>query len=145
MDFSIKKGRDGRGGLVMHLLPGRYHGAASFDDAITVREGPFWFLEHAIRVKCSRDVCFSHWGHTPISREEWATVLPEWQALKLRLQSDALPVELGVLRFVPINARKEFLRDFSRNSRKLALLIDQLTLWVTQELQTSDEISLLGI
>ncbi|HEY2859517.1 MAG TPA: hypothetical protein VGJ21_13945 [Terracidiphilus sp.] len=138
MDFRIKKGRDGRGGLVMHLLPGRYRGAVSFDEAITVREGPFWFLEHAIRERCSDYRRYSHYGRVVVPRGEWAVVLSEWQNLKLRAQSSRLPFDLGILKSVPIDDRKKFLADFPRNCRKLVLLIDQLTLWVNQELQTSD-------
>ena len=145
MDFRIKKGRDGRGGLVVRLLPGRYQGAASFDEAITVREGPFWFLEHAIREECSDYRSYSHWGRTVIPRDEWPAVLSDWQDLRLRLQSARLPLDLGILKSVPIDDRRQFLRDFPRNCRKLVLLIDQLALWVSQDLQTSHEISLLGI
>jgi Uma2 family endonuclease len=36
MDFRILKGRYGRGGLVMHLLPGRYRGAVSFEEEISL-------------------------------------------------------------------------------------------------------------
>ena len=129
----------------MHLLPGRYRGATSFEEAITVREGAFWFLERAIQEKCSGYVKYSHYGHTVIPRQEWAVLLGEWRALKLRLQSATLPIDVGVLRFVPVDDRKKFLRDFSRNRRKLVLLIDQLTLWVHKELEAYEEISLLGI
>ena len=145
MDFRILKGRDGRGGLVMRLLPGRYRGAASFDEAITVREGAFWFLEHSIHQRCADYRKYSHWGLTVIPREEWPAVLADWQELKIRLQSARLPIDLGVLKSLPIDHRREFLSDFPRNCRKLVRLIDQLTQWVDQELKTRDEISLLGI
>jgi len=129
----------------MRLLPGRYRGEVSFDEAITIREGAFWFLEHAIREKCSGYVEYSHWGRTVIPRREWVAVLSEWQALKSRLQVVPFPFQLAVLRFVPIDDRKMFLRDFARNCRKLVVLIDQLSLWINTELEISEEISILGI
>jgi len=129
----------------MRLLPGRYRGSISFEEAITVREGPFWFLERAIREKCPGCVRFSHWGVTAIPRAEWLAVLAEWQALKSRAQLAALPIELQVLRYVAIDTRVEFLRDFSRNCRKLTLLIDQVSSWLMRELETHEEITLLGI
>ena len=129
----------------MHLLPGRYRGVASFDEAITVREGPFWFLEHSIHRRCADYRRYSHWGRTVIPRQEWSAVLADWQELKFRLQFAQLPIELGVLKSVPINDRRKFLSDFPRNCRKLVSLIEQLMEWVNQELQTCDEISVLGI
>jgi len=88
---------------------------------------------------------YSHWGHTVIPRREWVAVLSDWQALKRRLQVVPLPLQLGVLKFVPIDDRRTFLRDFARNCRKLVALIDQLSLWINTELEISEEISILGI
>ena len=146
LNFRLKSGREGHGGLWMDLLPGRYLGAESFDQTIRVHEDVFWFLEPAIK-KYSAQYArpYAHYGVTAISRAEWENILREWEDLTKLLETAVIPLDLKVLQEVPKHVRRDFIRSLIRNERKLSRLIGRLALWVRAEIKTHEEVSILGI
>lgn len=143
MDFRMRNGM--RGGLTMDLLPGSYWGTNSRENAVSIREATFWYLEWAILKRCSAYCADSHYGVTAIPREEWMEILAEWNALKERLFKASIPIEMRIPTGIPLDDRTAFLRDFPRNRKCLIRLIEQLSEWVRNTLADWEEISVCGI
>jgi hypothetical protein len=129
----------------MHLFPGRYRVGDSVSIAIKIREEAWWFLEPAVNECCPEYGYLAHYGVTAIKGDGWRRVLAEWDELKARLSSATFTTDLPILRLVPKEERREFIKDLKRNSLRLIRLIEQLSSWVCAELGTHDEISILGI
>ena len=146
MDFRLKKLKRGYGGLNMGLGPGPYRGDPMPDDAIHIAEDAFWFLELGIKKHCAQySRPYAHYGVTEVSREEWSEILREWEGLSVQLEAAKLTPQLEILRVVPKDTRKMFIRDFDRNRRGLSKMIGLLSEWMRAELITGEQISILGI
>jgi len=145
MDFRLKKLRPGHAGMHLGLCSGLYRGTESLSNAINIAEDTFWFLEPGIKKNCPRYSSMSHYGLTAISREEWFSILDEWDRLRDELVIASLTTDIPTLRSVPRYARREFVSDFPRNCAKLAKMIGQLSMWMRIELQLNEHVSVLGI
>jgi hypothetical protein len=116
MDFRLKKLKWGNGGLNMGLCPGPYRGDFMPDNAIHIAEDAFWFLEPGIKKHCAQySRPYAHYGVTEVYRQEWSEILREWERLSVDLGTAKLTPHLEILRFIPEDARKIFVRDFDRN------------------------------
>lgn len=129
----------------MGFLPGRWEGAESISMATWISEDAFWLLEPGIRKHCGRYSGYAHYGHTAISREEWAGILIEWGKLADTTGSAVLPIQIAEMRAVPKHVKREFLLDFKRNCAKLSWLIQRLTAILRNELAEHEQITVLGI
>jgi hypothetical protein len=143
MDFRMRNGM--RGGLSMNLLPGSYWGTNSRENAVSIREATFWYLEWAILKRCPAYCGDSHYGVTAIPREEWMDILAEWKVFKERLLKASIPIQMGITTRIPLDFRITFLKDFPRNRKCLIRLIEQLSEWVRNTLANWEEISVCGI
>ena len=146
MDFRLKKLKRGYGGLNMGLGPGPYRDDPMPDNAIHITEHAFWFLEPGIKKHCAQySRPYAHYGVTEVSREEWSEVFREWEGLSVQLEAAKLTPHLEILRFIPKDARRIFVRDFDRNRVGLSRMIGLLNDWMRAELITEEQISILGI
>jgi hypothetical protein len=103
-------------------------------------------LELGIKKHCAQySRPYAHYGVTEVSREEWSEILREWEGLSVQLEAAKLTPQLEILRVVPKDTRKMFIRDFDRNRRGLSKMIGLLSEWMRAELITGEQISILGI
>ena len=143
LDFRLKEGL--KGGLTINLLPGSYWGTNSREEAVSIREEVFWYLEWAIEKTCPAYCAGSHYGVTVIPREKWMEVLVKWDALKERLSKASISIQMGIPARIPLDDKIKFLKDYPRNRKFLTSLIEQLSDWIRSTLADWEEISVCGI
>jgi hypothetical protein len=145
MNFRLKTGKAGFRGLNMGLCPGMYEGARSTEASVNVAESAFGFLEPAIKRHCPKYANYGHYGVTVISREQWSSIMEDWESLREKVQASQGLEILGYLLFLDKYAKKEFTADIETNRDGLANMIAQLNDWLRKTLETHPVVSILGI
>jgi hypothetical protein len=145
MDFRLKKRRAGHQGLNMGLYPGLYRADQPWEGRVFIAEDTFWFLEPGIKKHCTGCARYDHYGVTAITREEWLMILAEWEQLRADLDAALLTTDLVILRQVMKETRRLFVSEFNRNKVKLAKMIGELIVWLSAELVSHNQVSVLGI
>jgi hypothetical protein len=72
-------------------------------------------------------------------------ILADWEHMRADLDAASITTDLVILRQVWKEARKLFVKDFSRNRLKLSKMIGELVIWIRAALIGHDHVSILGI
>jgi hypothetical protein len=72
-------------------------------------------------------------------------ILAEWEQLRADLDAALLTTDLVILRQVMKETRRLFVSEFNRNKVKLAKMIGELIVWLSAELVSHNQVSVLGI
>jgi len=132
----------------MCLCPGTYQGEESFLNSMVIHEAAFGPLEEIIEKHSPQYARpYAHWGVSVVSREEWMLILDNWEEERVRLQNGGgLPTASRLVaynRLVSGTTGSE--PNLPENTRRLMVLIEELSEWLRKTLQTYDQVCILGI
>ncbi len=113
----------------MGLCAGSYQGKDSRKSGVYVAEDAFFFLEGCVSRHYSPYSKFGHWGVTEIRRNQWLLILQDWALVGETALSAVSPDELMDIIGTSQRLAEEMRRDFARNVRSLAEMLNELAGW----------------
>jgi hypothetical protein len=132
-----------RGTCYFEFLPGIYKGQCWNEGSVFLSEEAFSYLEPVIQRHESR---FDHYAFTEISKSTWMKIVADLERLTEKLgEAEAVgDLERDVGFFFSESAR-EFAKDFRTNANRLSKVTRELMIWLQEQLQKEDCVSVLGI
>ncbi len=150
LNFKIKSLGPNKKGLWMDIFPGQsplgvMRREMKETGAISVQEGPFGFLEPAIKQHWPEYKNYGHWGRSIIPREVWLQIIATWVELGNSLAAEVSAGQVAGRALLLEDVKLEFVRRFDNYKVKLANMIKELSGWVLHQLSIHTHLTIEGI
>jgi hypothetical protein len=131
------------GTAYIELLPGGYRDSCWNVGSVFLAEEVFGYFEPIIERHEPR---FNHYAFVDVERSAWNAILDDFthvaQALRTAASIDDAPPLIG---FFYLGTKEEFAASFRENADALAALLDELGLWLREQLSRENVVAVLGI
>lgn len=131
------------GTAYIELLPGGYRDSSWNAGSVFLTEEVFGYFEPIIERHESR---FDHFAFVDVERPTWNAILKDLaqvaSALRTAASIDEVPPLVG---FFYLRTKQEFAASFRENADTLAALLDELGVWLQEQLSREPVIAVLGM
>jgi hypothetical protein len=131
------------GTAYIELLPGGYRDACWNAGSVFFTEEVFGYFEPVIERHEPR---FDHFAFVDVERSTWNAILHDLahvaRALRAASSIDDVPPLVG---FFYLGTKQEFAASFRENADALAALLDELGIWLQEQLSREDAVAVLGM
>jgi hypothetical protein len=132
-----------RGTCYIEILPGRYRGKHWNAESVYFEEVPFGCLEPTI---ARHWPAYSHYAFNEINGYVWRKIIADLQTTGQAIAAGATTRELdGRIGFIFTPSRDGFLKNEVENLGELRNTIEDLTTWLTRQLESFEAVSVLGM
>lgn len=132
-----------RGTCYFELLPGKFRGEHWNDDSVFLTEFAFTLIEPIV---LRHQPSFDHDAFEDVRRSTWERILVD---LELLVQRAKVAGRIADLRpdigFQSPTAEQLFADDFNRNVQLTISMIQDLLVWLRQQLKCQESIAILGL
>ncbi|HEY0152820.1 MAG TPA: hypothetical protein VGB92_12540 [Longimicrobium sp.] len=131
------------GTAYIELLPGGYHDSCWNEGSVFLTEEVFGYFEPIIERHEPR---FDHFAFVDVERSTWNAILDDMagvaRGLRAAASIDDVPPLVG---FFYLGTKKEFAASFRDNADALATLLDELGVWLREQLSREEVVAVLGM
>lgn len=131
------------GTAYIELLPGGYRDSCWNAGSVFLTEEVFGYFEAIIERHEPR---FDHFAFVDVERATWNAILDDLvhvaRALRAAASIDEVPPLVG---FFYLGTKQEFAASFRENADTLAALLDELGLWLREQLSREEVVAVLGM
>lgn len=131
------------GTAYIELLPGGYRDSCWNVGSVFLTEEVFGYFERIIERHEPR---FDHFAFVDVERSTWTAILDDMagvaRALRAATSIDDVPPLVG---FYYLGTKQEFAASFRENADALAALLDELGLWLREQLSREEVVAVLGM
>ncbi|HEX8363300.1 MAG TPA: hypothetical protein VF613_24485 [Longimicrobium sp.] len=131
------------GTAYIELLPGGYRDSCWNAGSVFLTEEVFGYFEPIIERHEPR---FDHFAFVDVERPTWNAILDDFADLARALRAANSVDEVApLLGFFYLGTRQEFAASFRENADALAALLDELHLWLREQLSRENVVAVLGM
>jgi len=131
------------GSCYIEVLPGKYLGECWNEKSIFFTEEVFGFIEKSIDIEFPE---YDHYAFNEIHRENWFKILDQLDMLINSINEDVTLDQLKMhVYFIFADTEQEFQQDFDNNILKVREIAKEFQIWIKEQLETYEYISILGI
>jgi hypothetical protein len=131
------------GTAYIELLPGGYRDSCWNEGSVFLTEEVFGYFEPIIERHEPR---FDHFAFVDVERSTWNAILDDLAGVARDLRAAAsiedVPPLVG---FYYLGTKQEFAASFCENADALAALLDELGVWLREQLSRVEVIAVLGM
>jgi hypothetical protein len=131
------------GTAYIELVPGGYRDSCWNAGSVFFTEEVFGYFEHVIERHEPR---YDHFAFVDVERATWSAILHDFADLARALRAAASVDEVApLMQFYYMGTEQEFAASFRENADALAALLDELGLWLREQLSREDVVAVLGM
>ncbi|HYW06003.1 MAG TPA: hypothetical protein VE913_03550 [Longimicrobium sp.] len=131
------------GTAYIELLPGGYRDSCWNVGSVFLTEEVFGYVEPIIERHEPR---FDHFAFVDVERSTWDAILDDFAELARALRAAASADDVApLLGFFYLGTREQFAASFRENADTLAALLDELRIWLREQLARESVVAVLGM